>query len=222
MGPPPRTWGTRRQGPTRRPAHGTTPAYAGNARIDLGIPKAVQGPPPRTRGTRRSPTRPQGDPGTTPAYAGNACSRPPWAPTRRDHPRVCGERGSVVGRGDQVWGPPPRTRGTRLRSADEPVGLGTTPAYAGNAFTDRSTSSLIGDHPCVRGERFDVWPAVPISKGPPPRTRGTRLAAPMEAAVGGTTPAYAGNAGVAGADVVLARDHPRVRGERSISGFFVA
>src|SRR6266511_2959990 len=173
LGPPPRTRGTRRQGPTRRPAHGTTPAYAGNARIDLGIPKAVQGPPPRTRGTRRSPTRPQGDPGTTPAYAGNACSRPPWAPTRRDHPRVCGERGSVVGRGDQVWGPPSRTRGTLHDRPPEDAQGGTTPAYAGNARVCCTSSDPPWDHPRVRGERVFARLTSQSAWGPPPRTRGT-------------------------------------------------
>ncbi len=112
-------------------------------------------------------------------------------------------------------GPPPRTRGTRLRHRRLHGAGGTTPAYAGNA-ADLVTGVVAGrDHPRVRGER-EVQAAIFVAQqGPPPRTRGTRPPDRPQPPRPGTTPAYAGNAPPAPRRCAPSRDHPRVRGERS-------
>ncbi len=108
----------------------------------------------------------------------------------------------------------------------------------GNAILAIQRRGPPRDHPRVRGER-DVLPQVwAASCQPPPRTRGTRGDGVEDAAYLGTIPAYAGNAagarwwrrrprwttpayaGNAAAAVPTGRstrDHPRVRGERTVS-----
>src|SRR6266511_2192055 len=234
-GPPPRTRGTRPGRRCSRTRHGTTPAYAGNA--PAGQPRSGRsrdhprvrgerasrsvhgmvwsGPPPRTRGTQGEPQLEVGGGGTTPAYAGNAFRPPSASCGSWDHPRVRGERLSFEDGDPRSLGPPPRTRGTRVRGGSWGSGLGTTPAYAGNATGRCRSCGRLRDHPRVRGERSMIDRPRMRREGPPPRTRGTRGSAAHVPTHPGTTPAYAGNAPDRAAHHSSCRDHPRVRGERS-------
>src|SRR6266508_1223355 len=233
-GPPPRTRGTLPLPRPTGPSAGTTPAYAGNATtrwfwrtrawdhprvrgerfISRSTHPSCRGPPPRTRGTRKN--RRQSHPlmGTTPAYAGNArpCSRCRCG--TRDHPRVRGERSKTHVSTWSTSGPPPRTRGTHLHRIGGHLGVGTTPAYAGNAYAGGARGLSRRDHPRVRGERAVTGRAGVLIWGPPPRTRGTRYVEDDHGGDLGTTPAYAGNAPASVPATRRARDHPRVRGER--------
>ena len=70
----------------------------------------------------------------TPAYAGKSRFPSSKAPSRRDHPRVCGEKPAI-----------------RFRP---PGGLGITPACAGKSYFDLSLTEYKEDHPRVCGEKF--------------------------------------------------------------------
>ncbi len=194
-GPPPRTRGTRQVRDHELAAHGTTPAYAGNASPPTS-PAALtwdhprvrgerepndkdalidSGPPPRTRGTRRVAGRDRTPAGTTPAYAGNAPGTWPGGAWVRDHPRVRGERTPGPNPVRYPTGPPPRTRGTRAAPVAADGSVGTTPAYAGNAPGSAPSARAPRDHPRVRGERTAAPNGSVRLPGPPPRTRGTRV-----------------------------------------------
>ncbi len=234
MGPPPRTRGTLHQPVDPLVLQGTTPAYAGNAKEPQAKPPAHgdhprvrgeraalfkvslrhPGPPPRTRGTLEDACLDLEHVGTTPAYAGNAPPPDGYPTTTRDHPRVRGERGDRHGVHDLESGPPPRTRGTHVRLDRGHLGVGTTPAYAGNAYAGGARGLSRRDHPRVRGERAVTGRAGVLIWGPPPRTRGTRYVEDDHGGDLGTTPAYAGNAPASVPATRRARDHPRVRGER--------
>ena len=132
---------------------GITPAYAGKRRVVLDY-NAVRWDHPRVcgekcwscehlRGRGGSPPRMRGKvrlrqgfhlcDGITPACAGKSEKTRSITTTRRDHPRVCGEkprdRRVAAGRA----GSPPRMRGKagRGHGAAQPHGI--TPAYAGKS-----------------------------------------------------------------------------------------
>ena len=130
--------------------------------------------------------------GITPAYAGKR----PWSSsgrtTRRDHPRVCGEKLPVGFFSWSISGSPPRMRGKVLVLVVEDLHSGITPAYAGKrSFLDLHPNP-VWDHPRVCGEK--VWRDVKraAKAGSPPRMRGKDpLQIPVDDATG-ITPAYAG------------------------------
>ena len=79
--------------------------------------------------------------GITPAYAGKSFKQLVQAYDEGDHPRVCGEKGSVTADFLLLQGSPPRMRGKgrRLRPSQPPAGI--TPAYAGKRLK-RSRSTV--------------------------------------------------------------------------------
>ena len=111
---------------------GIIPAYAGNTEPLL-LPKLrTLGSSPRMRGTHyRSVHREHGH-GIIPAYAGNTSPTAAIHPTRRDHPRVCGEHRVVITVLIKHSGSSPRMRGTREASGPSMRFRGIIPAYAGN------------------------------------------------------------------------------------------
>ena len=72
-------------------------------------------------------------PGITPAYAGKSIRATAILRQSRDHPRVCGEKGSVFS--DLVFdeGSPPRMRGKGTLLFSIRLLVGITPAYAGKS-----------------------------------------------------------------------------------------
>ena len=135
-------------------APGITPAYAGNTsppsirkqtywdhprvcgehKYTILRCKPFRGSPPRMRGTHIKPTSQNSTRGITPAYAGNTSSRKKGSTLFRDHPRVCGEHTHEKSISDAKWGSPPRMRGTLDEFGGKSVGVGITPAYAGNTI----------------------------------------------------------------------------------------
>ena len=69
----------------------------------------------------------------TPAYAGKRRSRCRQSSTRRDHPRMCGEKSSHTGELSLPLGSPPHVRGKDLIPALCCVVPGITPACAGKS-----------------------------------------------------------------------------------------
>ena len=93
------------------------------------------GSPPRVRGKGIVHVFVPEKLGITPAYAGKSQRSRPGECSRRDHPRVCGEKLDRMLHHRRMTGSPPRVRG---KGAHKPVRLldgGITPAYAGKSLT---------------------------------------------------------------------------------------
>ena len=153
--------------------------------------------------------------GITPAYAGKSAYLSPEDTAGRDHPRVCGEKYSWEKSTCKIFGSPPRMRGKaglvqivcRLR--------GITPAYAGKSHKVRLQAPGRWDHPRVCGEKSVSAIVYYTQLGSPPRMRGKGPGTLPGMVVIGITPAYAGKRCPRSDCVAIARDHPRVCGEKS-------
>ena len=211
------------------------PAYAGNATslLSTSLSLSVH---PRVCG-ERLPGLPPGLPlpRFIPAYAGNAGVVAYAASCASVHPRVCGERCACPATGDGHTGSSPRMRGTRNRSARNPLIRRFIPAYAGNAQgATRAETAHAGSSPRMRGTRLvgltgrwqrAVHPRVcgerlaPLGfgilpRGSSPRMRGTPTRSTGKRSRWRFIPAYAGNATEAATSCLPRPVHPRVCGER--------
>ena len=192
-GSSPRMRGTPKSGSIDAPAAGIIPAYAGNtAWFDAGgarqgdhprvcgehlaeTIRAIlqQGSSPRMRGTRGERIRQSHGLGIIPAYAGNTYFLRRWHCPPWDHPRVCGEHGSVNEVLDGAKGSSPRMRGTPNESRQPADHAGIIPAYAGNTVKHIVKHAHLVDHPRVCGEHLSIDDFVRLSEGSSPRMRGT-------------------------------------------------
>ena len=108
----------------------------------------------------------------TPACAGKSAFVLPSIVFRRDHPRVCGEKNTIMAMHREKIGSPPRVRG---KAAAVIVGTSSTritPACAGKSSLNIAFSTLIKDHPRVCGEKKKASCENIKAKGSPPRVRG--------------------------------------------------
>ena len=192
---------------------GITPACAGNSQRDRrrasrlrdhprlrGEQQAVaagyllsQGSPPLARGTAAELDLRLVCEGITPACAGNS-SIPLVSKRRyRDHPRLRGEQAlsSWLVSGDV--GSPPLARGTAKSTRSSCRTARITPACAGNSVLGEDAVGGQGDHPRLRGEQRSSVMPVRLTMGSPPLARGTAAVDGFGRAVGGITPACAGN-----------------------------
>ena len=173
-----------------------------------------KGSPPRVRGKVVGSEELPGVVGITPAYAWKSC--PPQAPTftRQDHPRVCGEKSSLLWAFSRIQGSPPRMRGKAVRPDRKGHGQGITPAYAGKSGSPGRPCSRGWDHPRVCGEKPFSQLDSTVPPGSPPRVRGKVCHQLLGSLIDGITPAYAGKRPVCGILCVQREDHPRVCGEK--------
>ena len=93
--------------------------------------KQIVGSPPRVRGKVFAVCDSRRLRRITPACAGKSRCGHTAPRRRRDHPRVCGEKGSRNFLTSLYWGSPPRVRGKELIAATAIVRAGITPACAG-------------------------------------------------------------------------------------------
>ena len=174
--------------------------------------------PPRMRGKGIADDEARAAVGITPACAGKSelprfFLRCPW-----DHPRVCGEKMVSMIPHRRSRGSPPRVRGKEDGFAQLGNVGGITPAYAGKRRCPRFRPGKIRDHPRVCGEKPPSCPEMSTNEGSPPRMRGKVLKLQNALKKFRITPAYAGKRPrtlLAGSS---SRDHPRVCGEKCISG----
>ena len=92
-----------------------------------------------------------------------------------------------------------------------------TPAYAGNRSAIIKESGENADHPRVCGEQTSRACPGALSRGSPPRMRGTAGKGEEGTQGTGITPAYAGNRYAKSFGMTSIRDHPRVCGEQMLS-----
>ena len=179
VGSPLRTRGARKNGRYLVKTAGITPAYAGSTKGDYckmdGLrdhpcvrgehrrpkraPSDTAGSPLRTRGAHERVYRRDRRAGITPAYAGSTRLRTGRSAWSWDHPCVRGEHVSLCLAGTIMLGSPLRTRGALAEPLEPYPLLGITPAYAGSTTGPSSWGSASRDHPCVRGEHGDPFPA---------------------------------------------------------------
>ena len=151
-GSPPHGRGTPLAGLGAHPAHGLTPARAGNtgSQTDGACPnrahprtggehadtEAMEGPltgsPPHGRGTLSGVFGHPLQPRLTPARAGNTCCCPAATTACGAHPRTGGEQFTWREHLGLLRGSPPHGRGTRPQRRRQGHRSGLTPARAGN------------------------------------------------------------------------------------------
>ena len=197
------------------PAHGRDhPRVCGEKWRKQGAEAGAVGSPPRMRGKAGWRKCPAPWLGITPAYAGKRERGCCEAAARGDHPRVCGEKVSLLPEGAETEGSPPRMRGKdsgRQGTEDAP---GITPAYAGKSPRPSRRKPPRKDHPRVCGEKRFFKVLLHPAPGSPPRMRGKAQITEHFAGVVGITPAYAGKSSTSSWSAASNRDHPRVCGEK--------
>ena len=172
------------------------------------------GSPPRVRGTALPGVTQTPRERITPACAGNSSRVNCVIPKCKDHPRVCGEQMSMTREEAIAVGSPPRVRGTVRPGPRRAAHSRITPACAGNRNMIPLSSVPQKDHPRVCGEQAPGASTVPVTRGSPPRVRGTGREALDSNLQQRITPACAGNSAICLASASVSPDHPRVCGEQ--------
>ena len=161
LGSPPRVRGKGSGTGGFQSLQGITPAYAGKRDRPRSGPGTTRdhprvcgekgdkvkhcfhdlGSPPRMRGKDGINDSAQAVTGITPACAGKRVRHRRISKPTRDHPRVCGEKGSSTFWSRNHSGSPPRMRGKGQVSVFLRVFVGITPACAGKSCSSSVSSS---------------------------------------------------------------------------------
>ena len=161
----------------------------------------------------------EGHTGITPACAGKSREPQTGSRCRRDHPRVCGEKPMGFWVCRPIEGSPPRVRGKAAGTAARNARFRITPACAGKSGCPDLAHWAERDHPRVCGEKnggrsgaFPAW-------GSPPRVRGKVVLLLYVRFFERITPACAGKSLERSMPITVAKDHPRVCGEKGPSSY---
>ena len=152
-----------------------------------------------------------------PAYAGSTSSSHSPTASSADHPRIRGEHVLSDLLPDDVRGSSPHTRGALLKPFKISQRYGIIPAYAGSTRYRVRPSSRMKDHPRIRGEHASPPSGGSKKRGSSPHTRGAPVAELPGLAQSRIIPAYAGSTFRRWIPAAGARDHPRIRGEHTVS-----
>ena len=154
---------------------------------------SAPGSPPLARGILRMPPQGCQENRITPACAGNTREATGATATIRDHPRLRGEYFRSLSDKKRTKGSPPLARGIPSSAKFHTIGMGITPACAGNTPSSDSQPPESWDHPRLRGEYSFDSAACSLVWGSPPLARGIQLIPSWRVASIGITPACAGN-----------------------------
>ena len=141
IGSPPRVRGKVKVQSTLRLERRDHPRVCGEKRKTGAVPAPLPGSPPRMRGKGEEGLRRCLSERITPAYAGKRVRHRRISKPTRDHPRVCGEKGSSTFWSRNHSGSPPRMRGKGQVSVFLRVFVGITPACAGKSCSSSVSSS---------------------------------------------------------------------------------
>ena len=239
-GSPPRVRGKDAAGIEPNVAVGITPACAGKSpfqRLRLHFlrdhpracrekpkltssPGSIMGSPPRVRGKAVGHRDRHIRPGITPACAGKRSYARARSTHSQDHPRVCGEKRSVLMPKFSDRGLPPRVRGKEHHLPPCHAVLGITPACAGKSSTGPRRCPAAPDHPRVCGEKSSFTDTPSRAMGSPPRVRGKGDLLPHDNSGRRITPACAGKSCCVPRRSPRSGDHPRVCGEKAYADLF--
>ena len=154
----------------------------------------------------------------TPAYAGKRHRQDRRRAPEQDHPRLCGEKQQMQQLGDLSGGSPPPMRGKEQLRQFLFAAVGITPAYAGKSRQAMHHRKPVQDHPRLCGEKSPFRPPSHRQKGSPPPMRGKVLSKAQTEGSYRITPAYAGKSVTDAEEVTASEDHPRLCGEKRLSG----
>ena len=173
-----------------------------------------RGSPPRGRGKGNRTGGNTGVIGITPAWAGKSFQRGGQLFALQDHPRVGGEKHGSDSCSGVCQGSPPRGRGKERRRGWDAPPCGITPAWAGKSLVFHHVAHECRDHPRVGGEKNSKIALSISAQGSPPRGRGKETREGVIVIGRRITPAWAGKSCKPDTARGLARDHPRVGGEK--------
>ena len=215
------------------------PRMRGERQGEIGGFPFVAGSSPHARGT---PDRIRARPGGLrfiPACAGNAPGSRPAPDPLTVHPRMRGERAKLQMDGVATLGSSPHARGTpgtalgydsrfavhpRMRGERPPIDpdrhrdIGSSPHARGTPCSSSSATIPTTVHPRMRGERTGSVPRFRTATGSSPHARGTPIRMPVASTDVRFIPACAGNACRHTSWQPSATVHPRMRGERMLTG----
>ena len=155
------------------------------------------GSPPHARGAGNFPLALPDLPGITPACAGSSSENWDGGTPIWDHPRM---------RGEQL-----------VMMFLPPLVIGITPACAGSSESRHISPGHRRDHPRMRGEQFLSRRRIRRRLGSPPHARGAVTSASADPSKDRITPACAGSSNLPATEEAQLSDHPRMRGEQSLS-----
>ena len=147
------------------------------------------GSPPHGRGKVMKANKKVKENGITPAWAGKRGWMRATEITRKDHPRVGGEKVIQLEREKRQLGSPPHGRGKGPFEADLCGVEGITPACAGKRSLGLRRRTAAQDHPRVGGEKKVLMARARCSRGSPPHGRGKARIAHQESQCQRITPA---------------------------------
>ena len=173
------------------------------------------GSSPRLRGTRPFVDGDAVGVGIIPALAGNTLPSQPPVRLNRDHPRACGEHGTMSIRAAARQGSSPRLRGTPTPPRPCAPTAGIIPALAGNTVPYGTPDSSARDHPRACGEHCHRPDTLGMLPGSSPRLRGTPITTTISTHLNRIIPALAGNTTYVRVKGLGLEDHPRACGEHS-------
>ena len=150
----------------------------------------------------------------TPAYAGKSCFTSNSPISAEDHPRLCGEKCQILCATKGVTGSPPPMRGKAVPLQLPHDFSGITPAYAGKRQDVQQPQKREKDHPRLCGEKNLLHTQFGIVVGSPPPMRGKVICIQKKIQIIGITPAYAGKSFKWSERKHIAKDHPRLCGEK--------
>ena len=182
-------------GPEARPDH---PRIRGE-HIGLAVKSGDrEGSSPHTRGAQIWNSTPSGPSRIIPAYAGSTLNL----------------RFPAIAR----IGSSPHTRGAHPHGAAHERRPRIIPAYAGSTACATSVRRHNPDHPRIRGEHDSITSSAISAFGSSPHTRGAHALHRGDALLFRIIPAYAGSTRRMSWTGFQGRDHPRIRGEHTLTG----
>ena len=178
-------------------------------------PRRRLGSSPLTRGKSHRLLDHAETPGLIPAHAGKMRPRHLLQAPRRAHPRSRGENPSSRLDASTPAGSSPLTRGKFVVVRVSGHHLGLIPAHAGKISFRGGCGGCGGAHPRSRGENRDCGLAGRGELGSSPLTRGKYDLRHSHASALRLIPAHAGKIRTRRKDKLMARAHPRSRGENT-------
>ena len=236
MGLSPRGRGSRGYRPSTPPPPGSIPAWAGEPfqaarpgsasrvypRVGGGALRVARpevrdgGLSPRGRGSPKNVAPSSVWTGSIPAWAGEPrWAVRAWSPIRV-YPRVGGGALERNGAGWTFGGLSPRGRGSRNGYGDDPGGLGSIPAWAGEPPHSRSPGPGSRVYPRVGGGAVNSHSFLASASGLSPRGRGSRERDRGGERQNGSIPAWAGEPSTCSTWTRRTRVYPRVGGGASM------
>ena len=130
------------------------------------------GSPPRMRGKDTNSADSRRSLRITPAYAGKSERQQLAILLHQDHPRTCGEKGSLPVLRSIGLGSPPHMRGKDGFGMESALTARITPAHAGKSHHRSIFSAPAWDHPRTCGEKHNWYYLRSNILGSPPHMRG--------------------------------------------------